>query len=44
LLGISLIFSLLAWWRFGARDIRVGGEGGFKIKLPKFLSFGRSEA
>jgi ABC-2 type transport system permease protein len=44
LIGFSAVFALLAWWRFGARDIRVGGEGGFKIKLPKFLSFGRSEA
>ena len=44
LLGFGLAFMLLAWWRFVRRDIRVGGEGGWKLKLPKFLSFGRSEA
>jgi ABC-2 type transport system permease protein len=34
LLAASLVFALLAWWRFGQRDIRVGGEGGWK--LPSF--------
>jgi ABC-2 type transport system permease protein len=26
----ALLFALLAWWRFQRRDIRVGGEGGWK--------------
>jgi ABC-2 type transport system permease protein len=30
LLGVSLAFALLAWWRFQQRDIRVGGEGGWR--------------
>jgi ABC-2 type transport system permease protein len=35
LLGFSLLFVLIAWWRFERRDIRVGGEGGWR--LPEFL-------
>jgi ABC-2 type transport system permease protein len=31
LLGVSLVFALLAWWRFERRDIRVGGEGGWNL-------------
>jgi ABC-2 type transport system permease protein len=31
LLGVSLVFALLAWWRFERRDIRVGGEGGWSL-------------
>ena len=31
LLAASLVFALLAWWRFARRDIRVGGEGGWKL-------------
>jgi ABC-2 type transport system permease protein len=27
LLGIALLFALLAWWGFERRDIRVAGEG-----------------
>jgi ABC-2 type transport system permease protein len=27
----TAIFTLLAWWRFQKRDIRVGGEGGWRI-------------
>jgi ABC-2 type transport system permease protein len=34
LLAASLLFALLAWWRFARRDIRVGGEGGWR--LPSF--------
>jgi ABC-2 type transport system permease protein len=41
LLGVALLFALLAWWRFQRRDIRVGGEGGWQ--LPK-LSFRRRGA
>ena len=33
LLGASLVFALLAWWRFSRRDIRVGGEGGWRLPL-----------
>jgi len=31
LLGAALFFMLLALWRFLGRDIRVGGEGGWKL-------------
>jgi len=31
LLGAAIIFTLLAWWRFQRRDIRVGGEGGWRL-------------
>ena len=31
LLGISALFVLIAWWRFERRDIRVGGEGGWRL-------------
>jgi hypothetical protein len=33
LFGISLLFVLIAWWRFEQRDIRVGGEGGWRLAL-----------
>lgn len=39
LLGTSIIFALLAWWRFQRREIRVAGEGGWR--LPR-LRFGKS--
>ena len=29
--GVSVVFALLAWWRFQQRDIRVGGEGGWNL-------------
>jgi ABC-2 type transport system permease protein len=41
LLGAAVLFALLAWWRFLRRDIRVGGEGGWR--LPK-LQMGRKGA
>jgi len=31
LLGVAVLFVLLAWWRFQRRDIRVGGEGGWRL-------------
>jgi ABC-2 type transport system permease protein len=34
LFGFALVFTLLAWWRFERRDIRVGGEGGWRVNLP----------
>ena len=33
------IEALLAWWRFQRREIRVGGEGGWK--LPKLAFLGK---
>lgn len=42
LTGISILFILLAWWRFNRRDIRVGGEGGWG--LPSFRKLLRREA
>jgi len=38
LLAAVVVFAVLAWWRFERRDIRVGGEGGWR--LPS-LRFGR---
>ena len=38
LLAASLVFALLAWWRFARRDIRVGGEGGWKLPSLRRLS------
>ena len=35
LLGSAVVFAALAWWRFQRRDIRVGGEGGWRLpSLP----------
>ena len=35
LLAVSGVFAGLAWWRFQRRDIRVGGEGGWRLpSLP----------
>jgi ABC-2 type transport system permease protein len=31
LLAASALLALLAWWRFERRDIRVGGEGGWRL-------------
>ena len=31
LVGVGLLFALLAWWSFLRRDIRVGGEGSFRL-------------
>lgn len=33
LLVAAALFAVLAWWRFERRDIRVGGEGGWRISL-----------
>lgn len=32
LLGTSGVLALLAWWRFERRDIRVAGEGGWRLR------------
>ena len=42
LLGVSLLFILLAWLGFWRRDIRVGGEGGWG--LPKISLRRKKEA
>lgn len=31
LLTVAALFTWLAWWRFERRDIRVGGEGGWRL-------------
>lgn len=41
-LAVALVFSLLAWWRFQQRDIRVGGEGGWN--LPALSRLARRSA
>jgi ABC-2 type transport system permease protein len=33
LFAVTVGFALLAWWRFQDRDIRVGGEGGWRIPI-----------
>ena len=33
LVGVAILFVLLAWWRFQRRDIRVGGEGGWRLPV-----------
>jgi ABC-2 type transport system permease protein len=44
LLGVSLVFTLLAWWRFQRRDIRVGGEGGWNLPALSGLLRRRANA
>lgn len=39
LAGISTLMALVAWWRFQRREIRVGGEGGWK--LPRLAILGK---
>lgn len=34
LLAAAALFSGIAWWRFERRDIRVGGESGWRFVLP----------
>jgi ABC-2 type transport system permease protein len=41
LLAVSVALALLAWWRFQRRDIRIAGEGGWR--LPS-LRLRRAEA
>jgi ABC-2 type transport system permease protein len=31
LLVASAVLALLAWWRFQRRDIRIAGEGGWRL-------------
>ncbi len=34
LMAGAVLFALLAWWRFHRRDVRVGGEGGWRLPIP----------
>ena len=36
LLAAMVLFAALAWWRFQRRDIRVGGEGGWRLPALPF--------
>jgi ABC-2 type transport system permease protein len=44
LLAVALVLGLLAWWRFWRRDIRVGGEGGWRLPSLRRLLGRRSQA
>ncbi len=35
LLAVAALFTLAAWWLFERRDIRVAGEGGWRLALPR---------
>lgn len=37
LLAASALLAALAWWRFERRDIRVAGEGGWRLPFPSRL-------
>ena len=34
--GIALLIFLVSWGLFSRRDIRVGGEAGWQLSIPKF--------
>jgi ABC-2 type transport system permease protein len=42
LMMVTLMFAVVAWWRFQRRDIRVGGEGGWQRPKRFSLSWLRS--
>ena len=44
LLVSVLLFTILAWWCFQRRDIRVGGEGGWRLPSLPFRRKAGSEA
>lgn len=44
LVAFAVLFVLLAWWRFLRRDIRVGGEGGWRLPSLPFRRRVGSEA
>ncbi len=44
LLAASTLFALLSWWRFLRKDIRVGGEGGWKLPAFSLLSAKKTQA
>ena len=33
LVAFGVLFAVIAWWRFERRDIRVGGEGGWRLPV-----------
>lgn len=35
MLGVAVVFALVAWWRFERREIRVGGEGGWQLPFRR---------
>jgi ABC-2 type transport system permease protein len=35
LFGVAMLFTMLAWWRFQKRDLRVGGEGSWNLRLRR---------
>jgi len=35
LLGASALLALLTWWRFARRDVRLAGEGGWRLPWPR---------
>ncbi|MGH2593812.1 MAG: ABC transporter permease subunit [Anaerolineae bacterium] len=35
LLAVAALFAVLAWWRFERRDIRVAGEGSWRLSLRR---------
>ncbi len=41
LLVVALVFTLLAWWRFERRDIRVAGEGSWRWPWQQFRTYER---
>ncbi|MBN1483531.1 MAG: ABC transporter permease subunit [Chloroflexia bacterium] len=43
LLGAAVVFAVLAWWCFQRRDIRVGGEGGWRLSWLARLLPGRRQ-
>jgi len=44
LLAVAVLFAALAWWRFLRRDIRVGGEGGWRLPSLSLPFRRRTEA
>ena len=49
LLAAAAVFAVLAWWFFQRREIRVGGEGSWRLSLPwrrgrRMPSLGQTEA
>jgi len=44
LVAFAVLFALLAWWRFLRRDIRVGGEGGWRLPSLSLPFRRRTEA
>lgn len=44
LVAFAALFALLAWWRFLRRDVRVGGEGGWRLPSLSLPFRRRTEA